>query len=157
MHSILVDKDNRDLVLKVSKLRLKFLQEEFKFSKELTSLLLESNILFLESNLGKTLFISTILKDNKAVSCCYLSINSRASNLLFPTGIYGEIYGVFTLKEFRNKGLARENLKQIIEQAKTINGLSCLVLDSTKQGSKLYQSLGFKKNDKSSTMIYQFR
>ena len=57
---------------------------------------------------------------------------------------------VYTRAEYRRQGIARDMVKQLIEEAKA-RGCTEIILDATEDGRRLYKSLGFEESDETMT------
>lgn len=123
------------------------LASDYEFSEELKTCAREY---FLSGNQ------TTILaKDGETIagmaSINYITIMPTFSH---PTGKRAFLMSVYSRKEYRRKGIARDMINQLIEEAKT-RGCSEIILDATEAGRPLYKSLGFEESDE--TMTKQIR
>ena len=79
-----------------------------------------------------------------AVGCatiCYMELMPSFD----PSGKRAHIMNVYVRKEYRRRGIAREMLSFILDEAKR-RGVSYVSLDATEQGKPLYKALGFSEN-----------
>ena len=119
------------------------LSSDYEFSEELKTCAREY---FLSGNQ------TTILaKDGENIagmaSINYITIMPTFSH---PTGKRAFLMSVYTRAEYRRKGIARDMIKQLIEEAKA-RGCSEIILDATDDGRPLYKSLGFEESDETMT------
>lgn len=59
-----------------------------------------------------------------------------------PSEKRAHIMNVYVRREYRRRGIAREMLSFILDEAKR-RGVSYVSLDATEQGKQLYKALGF--------------
>ncbi len=92
--------------------------------------------------------LSFVALDNgKIVSSCILCIYQTLPTPSCLSGKTGLLLNVYTLKDYRRKGLAYKLLSLLIEEAKGL-GLGKIQLDYTDDGYQLYKKLGFKELDR---------
>ena len=60
----------------------------------------------------------------------------------FLNGMFGEIYGVYTHPNFRNKGIATQLIKRCIKNAKDKN-IDFIQLGASEMGLSIYEKCGF--------------
>lgn len=138
---------NIEDILQVTDVRMSYLKEAYGgLSEEEEKVIRKNNIKYLEGNLNMKCFVAFARKKGLPCSCAYLNIMEKAANLRFPNGIYGEIYGVFTLPEYRGKGMATELVKLLVKKGKELQ-LPFIRLDSSVNGYHLYKRIGFKEVD----------
>lgn len=63
-----------------------------------------------------------------------------------PTGKIGILSSMFTIKEYRRKGVAKKLLEMVINEAKEY-GCGTIYIMASQQGALLYESCGFKRNE----------
>lgn len=88
-----------------------------------------------------------------AVGCatiCYVQVMPTYSH---PTGNRAHIMNVYVREEFRRRGIAREMMKMLLDEAKS-RGVSQITLDATESGRPLYQSLGFSSSEEFMELIF---
>jgi ribosomal protein S18 acetylase RimI-like enzyme len=91
-------------------------------------------------------FIGIIGEYNKKiVSVSYFVISEKPPNPNFINGKVGTLLNVYTFPEYRNKGIAKKLIEEIIKEAKLI-GVDRIDLKATKDGYNLYKKLGFKED-----------
>ena len=82
-------------------------------------------------------------------SMCYIYMMPTFSH---PTGKRAHLMNVFTLKEWRRQGIAREMVTMLIDEAWN-KGATEISLDATEEGRFLYEKLGFKASGECMTLI----
>lgn len=88
-------------------------------------------------------FVSWIAEyENKPVGFSGMVIREQPANLEMPNGKTGYILNMFTIKEFRNKGICTLLFQKLIEEAKELK-LNKIELHATKDGEPIYRKFGF--------------
>lgn len=128
-------------------LRINYLSEENSISKSLCLTLKENLHDYLEDHLNKDCYIFIAMSENKIISNSYINIYSRAPNLDLLDGYYGKIYGVYTIPEFRNNGIAGKVLDKLLEFTSLKLNIKTFYLDSEISAINLYKKLGFKRSE----------
>ena len=78
------------------------------------------------------------------VICCLYDVIPKREN---PGGKVGYLFNVYTLREYRRRGLCEKLLRETIDEAKRL-GAGELYLNATDDGLGIYQKLGFLPIDK---------
>lgn len=74
---------------------------------------------------------------------CYIELMPTVDHL---NGKRAHIMNVYVREGYRRRGIAREMLSYILDEAKR-RGVSYVSLDATEQGKPLYKTLGFDNNN----------
>ena len=82
-------------------------------------------------------------QDGKLVVMCLMSRMDKMPNARIPNGSVGEIYGVYTLPEYRGRGYATACVSEMLQIADSI-GLELVQLEASPMGRPVYEALGFK-------------
>lgn len=98
------------------------------------------------SNIGRSLLCWGIKVDNKIVAIASLNLFYRIPYLENLSGKEGYILNIYTLPNYRQKGMAGKLLNTIIDYAKE-NGFGRLWLNSSEQGKSVYVRHGFETVD----------
>ena len=99
---------------------------------------------YFASSLAKGSFISfLVFIDGKAAACSGLCIERHPPSYSDPEGYFGYITNMFTLKEFRGRGLARLLLDEIRKEAEKCHCRK-LMLNASSMGRPLYEKYGFR-------------
>lgn len=103
---------------------------------------------YFQKHLEDDSLIAFIAMDNgKIVASCILCIYETLPVPSCLNGKTGLLLNVYTLKAYRNKGLAYSLLTKLIEEAKRL-GVGKIQLDYTDDGYPLYKKMGFEKLDR---------
>lgn len=93
-------------------------------------------------------FISWIAVDNgRIVATSGISIVEKPPYFGSPNGKIGILSSMFTDKEYRRKGIAKELLSRVVNEAKE-RGCGVVQITASDMGVLLYSDFGFVKNDK---------
>lgn len=98
---------------------------------------------FINNHIDDETFIAWLaIENNQIVSIAVICIYE-----LLPTksNLTGYIQNVYTLEEYRKKGLATQLLKRLIDDAKN-KGVGNIYLHATDEGKYVYDKLGFEIN-----------
>jgi len=100
-------------------------------------------------------FFAFVCEENEViVSTVFLVIFEKPANPSFLTGLTGTILNVYTLPQYRKRGIASTLIKMALEHAKQ-KKLSYVDLKATQAGYSLYSKLGFiPDRPKNVPMIY---
>lgn len=91
-------------------------------------------------------FISWIAVDNeKIVGTSGMSIVEKPPYFGCPSGKIGILSSMFTLKEYRRKGIARQLLSRVVNEARE-QGCGTVQITASDMGVLLYSDFGFVKN-----------
>jgi ribosomal protein S18 acetylase RimI-like enzyme len=80
--------------------------------------------------------------ENKPVGFSGMVIREQPGNFDLPNGKSGYILNIFTLKEYRNNGIASLLMHKLIEEAR-LKKLDRVELRATADGESVYRKLGF--------------
>jgi len=102
---------------------------------------------FFDRHLGGDLFAYAMrCDDGSIVSLALTLVSEKPPNPRFPHGRIGTVFNVFTVPEHRRRGLARQVMGALVEDAR-LRGLDLVELNATDDGYGLYKSLGFSDAD----------
>lgn len=87
--------------------------------------------------------VTCVERDGKPVSMCLMSRMDKMPNARIPGGSVGEIYGVYTLPEYRGHGYATACVSEMLQVADAL-GLQLVQLEASPMGRHVYEALGFK-------------
>ncbi len=108
----------------------------------------ESMSTYIKENIDTDSFVCYIATDDEKiiamVMLCTYHIVPKLNN---STGKVGYVQNVYTLKEYRGQGLAKELMNRLIETAKNM-GVNEILLNAEEKAVPLYQSLGFQLIDR---------
>lgn len=98
---------------------------------------------FSQSLSNKTYFGAVADCKGQLVSTSGLVLYQKPPAFKGTTGVVAYLTNVYTIPEFRNRGLASELMKLLIDHAK-LSGATKIHLGTTSDGRKLYEKFGFK-------------
>ena len=91
-------------------------------------------------------FVSWLALDgDRIVGTSGMSFVEKPPYFGCPTGRIGLLSSMFTDQEYRRKGIARELLSKVIEEARSY-GCGVVQITASDMGVLLYSDFGFKKN-----------
>lgn len=140
-----LNKSDKDLFVK---LRFEyFTMSDFDINESERNELKNNLTKYFDESVENKDFLGMVCEYGKEIiSVAYLAINKKPPNPSFVNGKTGTLLNVFTYPEYRNRGIATELLKKLIEEARKEN-ITAISLSSTRDGEKLYKKLGFKESE----------
>ena len=84
-------------------------------------------------------------KEDKIVGTSGMSFVEKPPYFSCPTGRLGLLSSMFTDPEYRRRGIARELLHRVVEEARSY-GCGAVHITASDMGVKLYTAYGFKHN-----------
>ena len=126
-------------------LRLQQLQEEgAEPTIDLSTVLTE----YFEKNIQNGSFISWLASyEGAIIATSGMTIIQRPPYYGNPTGYVGILSGMYTLKPYRRKGIARQLLGLIVDEAKS-HGCGLVQITASDVGVYLYHNFGFQEHHK---------
>lgn len=92
-------------------------------------------------------FVSWLALDNeKIIGTSGMSIVEKPPYFGCPSGKIGLLSSMFTHKSYRRRGIARELLSRVVNEAKE-RGCDIVQITASDMGVLLYTNFGFKKNN----------
>lgn len=144
MADLVFNKADIDDLDSLIKLRIAYLLEDHgTIPQEKMAKILEKLPVYFRKHLNNDLFVYMAKSENEIVSCCFLIVTEKPSNLSFINGAVGTVMNVYTKPEYRKKGLAGKLLKMLISDSEKM-GLDFVELKATDSGYNLYKSIGFE-------------
>ncbi len=129
------------------KMRLLYLQEDFTETTDEQFSKIEKNLYsYFEKHIDKDLYAFGAMENDEIISAALLLIIEKPCNPRFITGKTGEIFSVYTLPEYRRRGIAMKVMKMLISFSKEIN-LDIINLKATLEGYPLYKKLRFVEDN----------
>ena len=103
---------------------------------------------YFEKHLDKDLFAFVCREERGTegdiiAGCCLLHVSEKPPGASFPTGRVGTVLNVYTVPEYRKKGIARKLMLMLLARARELR-LDFVELKATEAGYLLYRSLGFE-------------
>ncbi|MBR3015345.1 MAG: GNAT family N-acetyltransferase [Bacteroidaceae bacterium] len=141
------DNANQNDIDELIRLRLAFITEDAGSLSSLQEQCIEEQLRdYFNRKLRKEL-IAFVARDEKCIiAVAYLLLMEMPANARLQNGLYGEVLNVYTLPEFRGKGLCTTLMQHLIEYGKKC-GLGCIDLSATENGYPIYAKLGFKEKE----------
>lgn len=138
--------EHRDIDLLVS-LRFDYITEDMGSLSDEEKDVMEKQLRpYFDKHITDDTFIAVLAEENgEVVSTAYLAVCERPANPKFINGRIGTLLNVFTCTEHRRKGISKQVVKRIIEEAKRLE-ISRIELSATDDGKPLYEKLGFKNS-----------
>ena len=148
MKEIVYRRLNKDEIKLMVDYRIIFLRElqgeqtpetEEKLRQELTA--------YFEKALADGSFIGRVAEiDSKLIGIGGMVLLQVPGNFHLPNGRWGYILSVYTIPEYRKRGIGSEIINQFIEEGKNL-GLSKVYLHASNDGIELYRKKGFVDPD----------
>ena len=139
------DNANQNDIDELIRLRLAFITEDAGSLSSLQEQCIEEQLRdYFNRKLGKELIAFVARNEERIVAVAYLLLIEMPANARLQNGLYGEVLNVYTLPEFRGKGLCTTLMQHLIEYGKKC-GLGCIDLSATENGYPIYAKLGFKE------------
>jgi len=139
-----IRKATRDDIDTLIEYRIIFLKETYgSTSPEKETLLRRSLKEYFSGSFENNSFVAWIAEyENKPVGFSGLVIREQPGNFEIPNGRTGYILNMFTLKEFRKKGICKALFQKLIDESGDLN-LDKIELHATKEGELIYRQFGF--------------
>ena len=152
----------------LTQLRIDFLKVGQPDMSEETEKTLKTNITaFFEKHLNKDSVVFIARDDaiddsagdtqsdshGKIVSTAILNIIEKPANTSYIHGRVGEVNSVYTLPEYRRRGIALQIIKNLIEYSKE-NQIDRVDLKATKMGAPVYLKAGFEITEDTHTNMH---
>ena len=91
-------------------------------------------------------FVSWVaVSEGRIIGTSGMSIVEKPPYFGCPSGRIGLLSSMFTDKAFRRRGIAKELLSRVVNEART-HGCGCVQITASDMGVLLYTDFGFKKN-----------
>lgn len=101
---------------------------------------------YLEDHLNKDIFFFIEIIDNRIVSTCGLQV-IRYMPQCVESGIEGYICDVFTLKEYRKRGIQTNLIRECIKFAKKNRIIELKLSSDNLEAIRIYQGQGFEYDE----------
>ncbi len=99
---------------------------------------------YLQQSMPNGTYVSYVAINNDyIVSTGGMTIRDQPGNFKNPTGKVGYIMNMYTIPEFRKRGISTAILNLLMAEAKEL-GITALELHATKEGESIYIKSGFK-------------
>lgn len=84
--------------------------------------------------------------DGRCVACASMSYIEIMPTFSHTSGKRAHLMNVYTEKDYRRRGIARQLVNMLIEDAR-VHGATEISLDATESGRPLYESMRFKASE----------
>lgn len=127
----------------LAQMRIKQLREEgARESTDLTPALAD----YYKRHLSDGTFVGWLALDgDRIVATSGMSFVEKPPYFGCPNGRIGLLSGMYTLEEYRRRGIARELLKRVAAEARA-HGCAVIQVTASDMGVLLYSDFGFEKN-----------
>ena len=143
MSDLIFDTANKDDIPELVRLRIAYIEDDFGSVSESERRAMEEQLPgYFEKKLGRELNVFVARAEGRLVAVAYLLIIEKPANPNMPNGLVGEVYSVFTEKEYRGKGICTRIMKDLVEFAREKH-LSFVDLKATDKGYPVYKKVGF--------------
>lgn len=146
MNDVVFDTANQDDIPELIRLRIAYIMDDYGSISECERHAMEKQLSdYFERRLGKELIAFVARAEGKLVAAAYLLIIEKPANPSMLNGLVGEVFSVFTEREYRRKGIGMRLMKDMIQYAREVH-LCHIDLKATDEGYPLYKKLGFKED-----------
>lgn len=97
---------------------------------------------YFKKHIGKDIIAFIAKEQDKVVATAILFIIEKPANPRFVTGRIGEVLNVYTCKEYRRQGIARNLMETLLSYSRE-QKLDFIELKATEDVYPLYKNLGF--------------
>lgn len=144
MESVIFVKATPSDIEMISRMRIDFLTEYWgKQSAQEESDLLENLQNYFRQSLNNSAFCWYAKIDQTIAGIGFIEIHDQPGNFRNPSGKIGHIMNMFTIKEFRKRGICTTILNRLIESASDL-GVTAFELHASNAGMPVYEKNGFK-------------
>lgn len=97
---------------------------------------------YFEEHLNRDCFVYAAKDGEKMVATVYLNVSNKPPRPSCKTGDFGIAYNVYTMPEYRRRGLARKLMLWLLDEARE-KKLNYVALEATAEGYPVYMGIGF--------------
>lgn len=134
---------NKDDILELTRLRIEYMKEAFNGISKEEGLRLGNELpIYFEKNLGVNCIAFIAEEREHMVSCALLILIEKPYSPVLKTGIVGEVMGVYTEPNYRNRGIATKLMFDMVKYAKE-QKMDRIDLDASADGLHVYEKVGF--------------
>lgn len=84
--------------------------------------------------------------DSEIIATSGLVFNQKVPHGRNPSGREGFVLNIYTLPEWRGRGIATALMKTIVQHVRQ-QGVTCIRLHTSDDGAGIYRKLGFRRDD----------
>ena len=141
--AIVFDEATKEDIDELIRLRIEYMIDDFGSVSDHERECMEKQLPdYFSRKLGTELIAFVARDGERIVATVYLLTIEMPSSPKFLNGLNGEIFSVYTEKEYRRRGIGSQLLKNLIAYAKE-KRLCRLDLSATSEGYPVYKKLGF--------------
>lgn len=145
--SIVFDTADKNDINELIRMRIAYMADDFGSVSDIEKESMEKQLPdYFERKLNTELVAFVARDDDRIVSVAYLHIIEMPANSILLNGLYGEVLSVYTMPEYRGKGLCSTLMKNLVDRARD-RGLGRIDLSATKEGYPIYKKLGFEDKE----------
>ena len=145
--SIVFDKADKNDINELIRMRIAYMADDFGSVSDIEKESMEKQLPdYFERKLNTELVAFVARDGEMIVSVAYLHIIEMPANSILLNGLYGEVLSVYTMPEYRGKGLCSALMKSLVDCARD-RGLGRIDLSATKEGYPIYKKLGFEDKE----------
>lgn len=134
-------------IYELTKLRIEYMKEAFDGIATDEEARLNNQLPeYFKKNLGRNCIAFIAEEGKHMVSCVLLILIEKPYSPVLKTGIVGEVMGVYTEPNYRNKGIATKLMSNMVKYAKE-NKIDRIDLDASADGLHVYRKVGFSESD----------
>ncbi len=142
---MILEKACIDDIEELVRMRIDYLTEDYGNISESSAARIKEKLPdYLRRHIDRDLFIYAAKDNDKIVSCCFLLVTEKPSNPTFINGMVGSVLNVYTMSDYRKRGLAVRLMQMLLDDALKMN-LDFVELKATDAGFSLYEKVGFKQ------------
>lgn len=97
---------------------------------------------YFEEELNRTYVSWLAMVNGRVAATGGMTIRKMLATIANPSGMWGYIVSIYTVPEFRRRGLCREIMLKLMETGEEM-GVRAFDLHATPDGAKVYPSIGF--------------
>ena len=145
--SIVFDKADKNDINELIRMRIAYMADDFGSVSDIEKESMEKQLPDYFERKINTELVAFVARDGEMiVSVAYLHIIEMPANSILLNGLYGEVLSVYTMPEYRGKGLCSTLMKNLVDCARD-RGLGRIDLSATKEGYPIYKKLGFEDKE----------
>lgn len=138
------EKADTNDIAELTELRMRYLAEDYgEIAQDDLKRIADSLPTYFSRHLNKDIFVYICRNGDITAGCCFLYVSEKPANPSFISGKTGTVMNVYTLPEFRRKGIAGRLMQLLLSESAKM-GLDFVELKATDAGCSLYRSLGFE-------------
>ncbi len=143
-------------ITSLAKLRIEMLNEESAYEDDFNKRIFNNTVDFLRNGMEQNAVVMIVEEENEAIIAMgCINYMMLPPNDWCPSGTTAYIGSLYTLPDYRKKGIAKKILSGLVEDA-IMRHCERVLLHTTNAGEKLYKDYGFDFSP-TSMAFYPFR